>query len=989
MEEDVCEEYKSSLLDLTCNSKPLINMLTMLAEENVQQAPRIVRSIEEHLQKVPIEMKLPVLYLIDSIMKNVGGDYRALFTQNIVSNFCNVFEKGDERMRMQLFKLRQTWVDIFPNKKLYALDTRVKQMDPAWPIMAKEPQQTSIHVNPKFLEAKTKGQEQETLEQQAAKLASLNALNKATADKQLLKSLKPPSSVATTHAPTPTPVPAGVAARPQMPRPPVPIAARDPRLQQRSMPSADISRPPPVSSASSVQPVQLGSVIVAPAQGTTTNTASCTPVTVSDQAPPDKHGNNRLSAREKHAAIKSPPRKFRIPKTSDRKKDEDNGSKNGEVEPSSPTKTSPSKSRKSAEDRDERQQRGRAGSVGKSSSSSSSSSSSQSRGGKKGRGKNGKSKSEENVRPNGDVEMMDVLPSGDVDMRVQVEKKRDSTDTTQDAPLHKRQRGHAEEGLADFDYRKPPDRPGGFTNASQRGWAQYKAKHPDEFKSPLRPARENMDVRDEDLRQMQDSAGRGAYQGRGPMQPFVDRFGRPVLRKLMTDPRFRTHVGQSGNSDMSLQQQMYEMLADPDVFLQQTDEQMRAGRLNPDLHRELKAELEKISQFRKSQPQSPIMPLNWQGGPPGPGFPPWNQPSFGGMTTGMPPLCEPAPSVGTIRVDTKMRKVQFVDDVAVVLMDGSETRQIMFKGPPKRVFIDDMEPISLPFDGTVHEFVSKRTGKKRTIKFGAPLREIFLDGVPYSAQFDNSPIAIKTADGEVHVIRLEPQPPTVDIEKRPPEHVLRALNLHPEKLADTDSDLRTLPPEVKLPATEGENSMDVDMRLPASEGAKDVDLRKRGDMDESGTSWNSPQQAGVGWGQSRPQQPTEGGFQQSKESGGWVRYGSTSEERTAVSSNWPQQPPLGQPQQDPNIRPPWPPGPGEWNNNFGVGEVRPGFLQPQFPPCRPPFTAGDPAPTSDGPTSAWWTSTTPSSPSGIIELGSPSATCTTLHGGYQAAPSGA
>lgn len=58
-------------------------------------------------------------------------------------------------MRMQLFKLRQTWVDIFPNKKLFALDTRVKQMDPAWPIMAKEPQQTTtIHVNPKFLEAK-------------------------------------------------------------------------------------------------------------------------------------------------------------------------------------------------------------------------------------------------------------------------------------------------------------------------------------------------------------------------------------------------------------------------------------------------------------------------------------------------------------------------------------------------------------------------------------------------------------------------------------------------------------------------------------------------------------------------------------------------------------------------------------------------------------------------------------------------------------------
>lgn len=61
----------------------------------------------------------------------------------------------------------------------------------------------------------------------------------------------------------------------------------------------------------------------------------------------------------------------------------------------------------------------------------------------------------------------------------------------------------------------------------------------------------------------------------------------------------------------------------------------------------------------------------------------------------LPPLSEPAPAVGTIRVDTKMRKVQFVDDVAVVLMDGSETRQIMFKGPSKRVFIDDM--VSGPF----------------------------------------------------------------------------------------------------------------------------------------------------------------------------------------------------------------------------------------------------------------------------------------------------
>ena len=46
------EEYASSLADLTVNSKPLINMLTMLAEENAATAPVIVKVIEKHLSQV-------------------------------------------------------------------------------------------------------------------------------------------------------------------------------------------------------------------------------------------------------------------------------------------------------------------------------------------------------------------------------------------------------------------------------------------------------------------------------------------------------------------------------------------------------------------------------------------------------------------------------------------------------------------------------------------------------------------------------------------------------------------------------------------------------------------------------------------------------------------------------------------------------------------------------------------------------------------------
>ncbi|EDO49720.1 predicted protein, partial [Nematostella vectensis] len=74
-EEGAIEEYASSLADLTFNSKPLINVLTMLAEENGQYAASIVKLIEKRIQTVAQQYRLPSLYLLDSIIKNVGGDY--------------------------------------------------------------------------------------------------------------------------------------------------------------------------------------------------------------------------------------------------------------------------------------------------------------------------------------------------------------------------------------------------------------------------------------------------------------------------------------------------------------------------------------------------------------------------------------------------------------------------------------------------------------------------------------------------------------------------------------------------------------------------------------------------------------------------------------------------------------------------------------------------------------------------------------------------
>ncbi len=54
MANEVVEEYKSTLAELTFNSKPHINMLTMLADDYREHATEIVQAIEQHIKKVYI-----------------------------------------------------------------------------------------------------------------------------------------------------------------------------------------------------------------------------------------------------------------------------------------------------------------------------------------------------------------------------------------------------------------------------------------------------------------------------------------------------------------------------------------------------------------------------------------------------------------------------------------------------------------------------------------------------------------------------------------------------------------------------------------------------------------------------------------------------------------------------------------------------------------------------------------------------------------------
>ena len=55
---------------------------------------RVIRFLSSFLfPQVHPNHTLPSLYLMDSIMKNIGGEYVDLFSRNIVQLFCKSFEK--------------------------------------------------------------------------------------------------------------------------------------------------------------------------------------------------------------------------------------------------------------------------------------------------------------------------------------------------------------------------------------------------------------------------------------------------------------------------------------------------------------------------------------------------------------------------------------------------------------------------------------------------------------------------------------------------------------------------------------------------------------------------------------------------------------------------------------------------------------------------------------------------------------------------------
>lgn len=112
--EEIKQDYLDSLQDLTINSRPLIRDLTMIAQETLYAAQYIVKAVEEHINRAPPQHKLPALYLLDSICKNVGSPYTIYFSQNLSKIFINTYTLMEPHLRMKMEELLQTWKQPVP-----------------------------------------------------------------------------------------------------------------------------------------------------------------------------------------------------------------------------------------------------------------------------------------------------------------------------------------------------------------------------------------------------------------------------------------------------------------------------------------------------------------------------------------------------------------------------------------------------------------------------------------------------------------------------------------------------------------------------------------------------------------------------------------------------------------------------------------------------------------------------------------------------------
>jgi len=122
-------EYDKFLITLTFNSKEIINSLTRIAQENTAIAPVICYCIEFRIVTAGPVQKLPFLYLLDSIIKNVGSPYKELISARAMFLIGQAYSASNVDNCARIRRLLGTWIPVYGAELVKSISVSLDQID--------------------------------------------------------------------------------------------------------------------------------------------------------------------------------------------------------------------------------------------------------------------------------------------------------------------------------------------------------------------------------------------------------------------------------------------------------------------------------------------------------------------------------------------------------------------------------------------------------------------------------------------------------------------------------------------------------------------------------------------------------------------------------------------------------------------------------------------------------------------------------------------